>query len=259
MDSPEIKSVLNMTAETVGKDILQALVMEIKMLPDVWQKLAQKKQDDILDRLRKCVETNVRMAVHLINSEGRTHCVADLEGVTIKDDIKATFKVARASGYESMQHLFDSVGQSCIIIVAEGRSHMGGMNDIRSDPEQPGLNLGQDEDPEDSDGSGVIDIKGTTIDIEGEVLGLPAPTPEHEGDDADTDPIYGQAARAVIAQQSPSIAFLHRWFRIDSHRAESLILRMEKEGVISVPDANGARIVLMSLDEFDDHMGETED
>jgi len=33
------KDFRQMTAETAGKDLLGALVTEIKLLPDVWQKL----------------------------------------------------------------------------------------------------------------------------------------------------------------------------------------------------------------------------
>jgi hypothetical protein len=48
----DAKAVLNMTAGTIGADILKALVTELKLLPEPWPKLSQKKQDDIIDRLR---------------------------------------------------------------------------------------------------------------------------------------------------------------------------------------------------------------
>ncbi len=66
----DVKALLSMTAETIGRDLLQALVQEIKLLPDVWQKLSQKKQDDVIDRLRNRVETNVKMAVHSLRARG---------------------------------------------------------------------------------------------------------------------------------------------------------------------------------------------
>ena len=49
----------NMTADTIGKDLLQALVMELKLLPEPWPKLSKKKQDDIIDRLRNRVEIDL--------------------------------------------------------------------------------------------------------------------------------------------------------------------------------------------------------
>lgn len=56
----DVKALLSMTAETVGRDLLQALVQEIKLLPDVWPKMSQKKQDSVIDRLRNRIETNVK-------------------------------------------------------------------------------------------------------------------------------------------------------------------------------------------------------
>lgn len=85
----------NMTADTIGKDLLQALVMELKLLPEPWQKLTKKKQDDIIDRLRNRVETNVKMAVHMLAAEGRTVVAnaADhtggMDDVTGEDDQRA--------------------------------------------------------------------------------------------------------------------------------------------------------------------------
>lgn len=246
MNAPhEIKAVLGMTAETIGKDLLGALVQEVKLMPDVWPKLSEQKQADIIERLRNRVETNVKMAVHLIASEGRTTCVADLEGVTIKDEIKATFKVARSNEYESMQHLFDSVGKACLLLVANVGAHIGGMDEVQPDPDQPGLDIGGEY--RDDDGAG---IDGTVIDGEAiEVPGLPAPTPEHDGE-AEGDPIYAEAVRAVIEENRPTISFVQRKFRIGYNRAARLIERMEQEGIVSPMDANGGRRVWKSIDEL---------
>lgn len=79
MNAPEIKAVLGMTADTIGKDLLSAIVQEIRLLPDVWVKLPKAKQEDIISRLRDRVTANFRMAVHLIASQGRTVVVGDLE------------------------------------------------------------------------------------------------------------------------------------------------------------------------------------
>ena len=72
-----------MTAETIGKDLLGALLSEIKLLPDLWPKMSKAKQDDVIDRLRSRVETNVRMAVHILAAQGRTVVAGDLDQITI--------------------------------------------------------------------------------------------------------------------------------------------------------------------------------
>ena len=44
------KKLLNMTAETVGKDLLAALVQEIKLLPNTWPKMSESRQNDLISR-----------------------------------------------------------------------------------------------------------------------------------------------------------------------------------------------------------------
>ncbi len=86
-----------MTAETAGKDLLGALITEIKLLPDVWQKLPKAKQDDVIDRLRARVEENVKMVVFTIASQHRTTVVGSLDKVTIKGNVEAVIKLFAAA------------------------------------------------------------------------------------------------------------------------------------------------------------------
>lgn len=55
---------LHMTAETLGKSLLQGLIQEIRILPDVWQKLSEAKQTDVIERLEQQVRNAATIAVH---------------------------------------------------------------------------------------------------------------------------------------------------------------------------------------------------
>jgi ribosome modulation factor len=165
----------NMTADTIGKDLLQALVMELKLLPDPWPKLSKKKQDDIIDRLRNRVETNVKMAVHMLAAEGRTVVAGDLDQITIKDGVKAVVKFG--TGAANLHELYEVAGKSVLVVVANAADHTGGMNDVQGEDDQRAMDLGHEY--HDNDGGGMDDGEV----IEGEVLGLPAPgdtTPTEE-------------------------------------------------------------------------------
>lgn len=169
----------NMTADTIGKDLLQALVMELKLLPEPWQKLTKKKQDDIIDRLRNRVETNVKMAVHMLAAEGRTVVAGDLDQITIKDGVKAVVKFG--TGAANLHELYEVAGKSVLVVVANAADHTGGMNDVTGEDDQRAMDLGHEY--HDNDGGGMGDGDGEGEVIEGEVLGLPAPgdtTPTEE-------------------------------------------------------------------------------
>lgn len=158
-----------MTATTIGRDLLSALVTELKLLPKVWVKLSQSKQDDIIDRLRDRVDANIKMAVHLIASEGRTVVQGDLDQVTIKDGAKVVIKIGR--GAESLHDLYDSQGKAVLIVVADAQPHSGGMDQVRGETDQRAMNLGQEYTDEDGDG---MDGADSNV-VDAEFRELPAP------------------------------------------------------------------------------------
>jgi ribosome modulation factor len=152
--SPEMRETLNMTTTTVGKDLLSALVLELKMLPDTWVKLSQKKQDDIIDRLRGRVDASVKMATHLIAANGRTVVQGDLDKITIKDGAQALIKIGKS--VSALHELAEAQGQAVLLVLsANADAYTGGMDEVRGESDQRGLDLGKEY--TDGDGDGMPD------------------------------------------------------------------------------------------------------
>ena len=172
----ENKDIREMTAESIGSDLLQALLTEIKLLPKPWEALTKAKQDDIIDRLRSRVEHNVKMAIHILAADGRTIVVGELDQITIKNGIKVVVTVGAKQ--ENLHEMYDATGKSVLMIVSDVKDHMVGTKDIEGEVDQRGLNIGHEYKPN-SDGEGM----GENTVVDGEVLGLPAPgdtTPTQE-------------------------------------------------------------------------------
>lgn len=148
------KNTLAMTATTIGADLLQALVQEVKLLPDVWPKLSQTKQDDVIERLRKRVIHNVQMATHLIASDGRVTVVAELEQITVKDGIKAVLTMSKND--PNRHGLIDCQGKTVLIALADAEAHMGEVAAVRGEEDQRAMDLGHEYDPN-GDGKGMDD------------------------------------------------------------------------------------------------------
>ncbi|MBN3832919.1 DNA translocase FtsK [Burkholderia sp. Ac-20344] len=144
------KNVLQMTADSIGKDLLSALVTEIKLMPDLWIKLSEKKQNDVIDRLRARVEHNVKMATHLIASDGRVVVQGDLVQITIKDGVKAAVEFSSAA--PNLHDLYDAQGKAVLLVVANAAAHTGGMDEIRGESDQRGFDLGREYTDQDGDG-----------------------------------------------------------------------------------------------------------
>jgi hypothetical protein len=137
--SPEAKATLNMTAQTIGKDLLAAVLQEMKLMPDVWQKMSEGKQQDVIERLASRVDHNVKMAVHLIASDGRIVVAGDLEQITIKDGVKAVVKFG--SNSPNLHHLYEASSKSVLVVVANPSDHTGGMDEVQPDSDQQPLDL----------------------------------------------------------------------------------------------------------------------
>ena len=124
-------------AETMLGDLMQLVIDELKAAPDIWPKLGERWQHDVIDRTRQRVEDAVRQCVHIIASDHRPTIVATVESVTVKDGIKAVLTLPKS---DTQRHeLFDSAGRSCLIVVGGAEDYAGGAEQVQPDPEQPPL------------------------------------------------------------------------------------------------------------------------
>jgi ribosome modulation factor len=195
----EVTSILNMTTDTIGVDLLNALVTELKLLPDVWVKLPKARQDDVIDRLRKRVEANVKMAVHLISSNGRTVVAGDLDQITIKDGVKAVIKFSSAATH--LHELYEASGKAVLVVVAGAEEHVGGMDQVQGEADQRSFDLGKEY--TDGDGQGVTEGDQGNI-IEGDFKALPASANDAGPTDPERDAAWEAGYEAAEAGKPQS-------------------------------------------------------
>jgi|GEM_PF-2428037 len=67
---------------------------------------------------------------------------------------------------------------------------------------------------------------------------------ENQNGDAQSDPLYDRACDLVRQHRHASISLVQRHLCIGYNRAHRLLVRMERAGVVSAPQANGMRKVL---------------
>ncbi|HHM8009580.1 hypothetical protein [Pseudomonas aeruginosa] len=123
-DEEQPATVVSLAAETLGRDLLQALLQEVRVLPDVWPKLTEKKQADVIDRLRSTVERTVKYAVKLISAGERPA----IGGITVlvlrKDEITPGWLQSRfaLSTDESLAVALKLLDDGVITLATEGES-----------------------------------------------------------------------------------------------------------------------------------------
>lgn len=135
----------DITIETMLGDLMKLTLDEIKAIPDVWQKLGEIAQQDVIDRVHMRTKEAIEKAVHLIASEGRKTIVGDLEQITIKDGYKAVINIR--AGDPNRHELTDSVRQPVLIVVGGVDQYAGGTDEIQAEKDQKVLEFSGENDP----------------------------------------------------------------------------------------------------------------
>lgn len=140
--------------DTLGRDLLEMMVLELKMLPKPWPKLSQNQQNDVIDRMRARVLDGIKTAVHMIASDGRAVADATLKKVVFKGGITAEFELSKSC--PTRHQLADAEGKLCLIVVADAADYTGDMDGVKGESDQRAMDLGHEYDPN-GDGKGMGD------------------------------------------------------------------------------------------------------
>jgi S-DNA-T family DNA segregation ATPase FtsK/SpoIIIE len=103
----------------------------------------------------------------------------------------------------------------------------------------------------DNDVSQVVDfLKGQGRPVYNETILQEEPSEAGEvvlpGQDEPADEFYDQAVALVAKSKQPSISMIQRRLRIGYNRAARMIEQMEEQGIISPPNHQGQRQVLIT-------------
>lgn len=126
-------------AETMHGDLMALVLDELKAAPDVWQKLGEVEQDDVIQRVKQRTETAIRRCVELVAMQGFTRIAAKVESVTVKDGIKAVLTLSQFA--EARHELVDAQGQTAYIVLADTDAFAGGTEQHKASPDQGALTL----------------------------------------------------------------------------------------------------------------------
>jgi len=104
------------SAETMHGDFVKFVVDEMIALPDVWQKISEEGQGEILDRLKKRAQFLIEDAVKHIADNGFQSAIAKVDSVTFKDGAKIVLK-APINGNAAVHDLAESSGETVKVVL----------------------------------------------------------------------------------------------------------------------------------------------
>jgi hypothetical protein len=129
----------DIAAETMHGDLMAIVFDEMKAMPDVWQKLGEREQQDVIDRVTARTGEAIEDCVRIIATQGFTRIKASVESVTVKDGIKAQFALSK---FDPARHdLMDAQGSTVYIVLADPDAFAGGQEKIKAEPDQGALVL----------------------------------------------------------------------------------------------------------------------
>lgn len=139
----------DIASATLLGDLMSLVLQELKAAPDVWQKLSQSQQDDVIHRVEASLRQSATKAVKIIASEDHPTITGSLEQVTVKDGYKLVVKVAK--GNALAHHLIDCQGSTIALVITGVDGFMGGADAVKSEPDQHALPIEEEEEEEEDE------------------------------------------------------------------------------------------------------------
>lgn len=126
-----------LAAEHMGKKLVELVLQELRVAPDVWQKMSESKQKEAIERIQHGVKYAVAGAVNTIVTGGHTALAGTIDTVNIKDKIKLTVIVSKGNHTEALSELYAAGSESsCQILLSSAEQYLGGMDLVEADPDQ---------------------------------------------------------------------------------------------------------------------------
>lgn len=132
---PEVQ----IASETMLGDLMALVTDEIKALPDLWQRMAESKQEEVIYRVRRRIESAIDRTISILAAGERPAMRATVESVTFKDGVKAVLKLSPGAG--GRHELADSTGDEVLVTILDSAAYKGDDTAPAPDSDQPRLNL----------------------------------------------------------------------------------------------------------------------
>lgn len=131
------KRTFAIAAATMGRDLTVALLNELRNLPDHWPRLNKEMQQKVLDRFKDAASETVRTALQMLTSSSFAAVPATLKGVHRSGGIRAALVIEPDA--LCRHQLFDAEGQKVLVVIADPRTWLERMDEIKVNGNQADL------------------------------------------------------------------------------------------------------------------------
>jgi len=224
--------VQEMTEATMLGALMQCVLEQCKALPKPWQALGEIEQGEYLARVELQCRNTVRQAIRLICAQDRVVIPATVNKVVFKDGVKAELELT--PGAPGRHDLADAEGQIVHILIVDTTALDSSEGKPKPEKDQRDLPL----DAEDVDPPEFEEVASTQVAIEDmdSVEKMPR---------AQRDALVKKAADLVVEYQIASTTFLQQKLGVSLHVVGQLLAVLASSGIVSAPNHEGLRTVLV--------------
>lgn len=156
MSKPENIPTLEENKTTLAGSLMQFMIDEIRQMPDVWVKLSEEKQNEIIDRVEKQARSNVARAVDIVLSDGRPSVSARIDKIEFKKGIKIVLDAYLDEEYKHALVDHGRRGEVMVVLVNKDQ-YTGGPKTVEADPDQRNMDFQHMEDDDPGDKMGEVE------------------------------------------------------------------------------------------------------
>lgn len=128
MKKDNAKNTPFVAAENLGAGLKQLILQELKVAPNTWQKMSEKQQAEVIDRVDAHIRYASAAAVNTIASGSQTTVNGVIEGIAIKGKTKITISIEGKNDSTALAELYEAgSGSDCKIILIDNEQYTGGM------------------------------------------------------------------------------------------------------------------------------------
>ncbi len=130
-----------LTAHNLGASLKSLVFDEIKALQNVWQKLSERQQNMVVERVEKQIKCMTASAVNTLASGEMPRLEGYIEQVNFKDKIKATVILSGSNDREALMELVELVDRNpCQLVLTDSEQFTSHMDLIEVDEsDQPDM------------------------------------------------------------------------------------------------------------------------
>lgn len=138
MTRPKKPDPTKVAAATMLGDLMKLCTDAMKHQPDIWAKMSEAKQQRLIENFEFGCKAAIKKCVSIIASGDMPTVMATIDQVVFKDGVKVVLRAQRDS---PEHHLADHAGHSVLIVIPSAEDLLGGAENVKADPDQPGLGV----------------------------------------------------------------------------------------------------------------------